>query len=137
MRTITHIIVHCSANKAGSALRMADIDRIHRTQNGWNGCGYHYVIPTDGTIERGRPEQLPGAHCRGHNRHSIGVCYIGGLSPDGHTPADTRTPAQRTALRRLILQLRVRYPTARVVGHCDLDPRKPHCPGFPAAREYG
>ena len=88
MRTITHIIVHCSANKAGSALRMADIDRIHRTQNGWNGCGYHYVIPTDGTIECGRPEQLPGAHCRGHNRHSIGVCYIGGLSPDGHTPAD-------------------------------------------------
>ena len=137
MRTITHIIVHCSANKAGSALRMADIDRIHRTQNGWNGCGYHYVIPTDGTIECGRPEQLPGAHCRGHNRHSIGVCYIGGLSPDGHTPADTRTPDQRTALRRLILQLRVRYPTARVVGHCDLDPRKPHCPGFPAAGEYG
>ena len=137
MRTITHIIVHCSANKAGSALRMADIDRIHRTQNGWNGCGYHYVIPTDGTIECGRPEQLPGAHCRGHNRHSIGVCYIGGLSPDGHAPADTRTPAQSTALRRLILQLRVRYPTARVVGHCDLDPRKPHCPGFPAAEEYG
>ena len=137
MRTITHIIVHCSANKAGSALRMADIDRIHRTQNGWNGCGYHYVIPTDGTIECGRPEQLPGAHCRGHNRHSIGVCYIGGLAPDGHTPADTRTPAQRRALALLIRQLRTRYPTARVVGHCDLDPRKPHCPGFPAAGEYG
>ena len=113
MRTITHIIVHCSANKAGSALRMADIDRIHRTQNGWDSCGYHYVIPTDGTIEPARPEEQPGAHCRGHNRHSIGVCYIGGLR-----------------------QLRTRYPQARVVGHQDMDPRKPHCPGFSVAEEY-
>ena len=136
MRTITHIIVHCSANKAGSALRMADIDRIHRTQNGWNGCGYHYVIPTDGTIEPACPEEQPGAHCRGHNRHSIGVCYIGGLAPDGHTPADTRTPAQRRALALLIRQLRTRYPQARVVGHQDMDPRKPHCPGFSVAEEY-
>ena len=77
MRTITLIIVHCSANKAGSTLRMADIDRYHRSL-GWKGCGYHYVIPTDGTIERGRPEEQIGAHCRNHNRHSIGVAYIGG-----------------------------------------------------------
>ena len=45
MRTVTLIIVHCTANRAGSALRMADIDRYHRFL-GWLGCGYHYVIPT-------------------------------------------------------------------------------------------
>ena len=75
MRTITLIIVHCSANKAGSTIRMADIDRYHRSL-GWRGCGYHYVIPTDGTIERGRPEAQIGAHCKNHNRHSIGVAYV-------------------------------------------------------------
>lgn len=123
------IIVHCSANVAGSALRMKDIDRYHRSL-GWKGCGYHYVVPTDGTIEKGRPEAEVGAHCRNHNRHSIGICYIGGVAADGRTPQDTRTPAQRAALRRLVASLRRRYPQAVVVGHGELDFRKPHCPGF-------
>ena len=133
MRTITLIIVHCSANRAGSALRMADIDSYHRSL-GWIGCGYHYVIPTDGTIEPGRPEEMVGAHCKNHNRHSIGVCYIGGLSKDGK-PADTRTDAQRIALRNLLEQLRRRYPDALIVGHRDLDPQKV-CPCFDVANEY-
>ena len=72
MRTVSLIIVHCSANKAGSALRAEDIDRYHRSL-GWKCCGYHYVIPTDGTIEAGRPEELVGAHCKHHNSHSIGT----------------------------------------------------------------
>ena len=129
MRTITLIIVHCTANKAGSALRMADIDRYPRSL-GWKGCGYHYVIPTDGTIEVGRPEVVVGAHCKHHNRHSIGVAYVGGLAADGQTPCDTRTDAQKRALRSLLEDLHTRYPKALIVGHCDLDPRKPHCPEF-------
>lgn len=133
MRSITLIVVHCSANRAGSALRLADIDRHHRSL-GWKGCGYHYVIPTDGTLEEGRPEAEMGAHCRHHNRHSIGICYIGGLSADG-TPADTRTEAQRATLRRLLASLHRRFPQALIVGHRDLDPLKA-CPCFDAAKEY-
>lgn len=133
MRSITLIIVHCSANRAGSALRLADIDRHHRSL-GWKGCGYHYVIPTDGTLEEGRPEAEMGAHCRHHNRHSIGICYIGGLSADG-TPADTRTEAQRATLRRLLASLHRRFPRALIVGHRDLDPLKA-CPCFDAAKGY-
>lgn len=133
MRSITLIVVHCSANRAGSALRLADIDRHHRSL-GWKGCGYHYVIPTDGTLEAGRPEAEAGAHCRHHNRHSIGICYIGGLSADG-TPADTRTEAQRATLRRLLASLHRRFPQALIVGHRDLDPLKA-CPCFDAAKEY-
>ena len=134
MRTITLIIVHCSANKAGSALRMADIDRYHRSL-GWLGCGYHYVIPTDGTIEAGRPEEMVGAHCQNHNKHSIGVCYIGGLSADG-SPMDTRTEAQRVALLKLLTDLHRRYPKALIVGHRDLNPHKA-CPCFDVVGEYG
>lgn len=133
MRTITLIIVHCSANKADSVLRMADIDRYHRSL-GWKGCGYHYVIPTDGTVETGRDEAEVGAHCKNHNSHSIGVCYIGGLSAEGK-PEDTRTKAQRITLRKLLEALHRKYPRALIVGHRDLDPRKA-CPCFDAVGEY-
>ena len=133
MRTITLIIVHCSANRAGSALRLADIDRYHRSL-GWKGCGYHYVIAADGTVECGRDEAQTGAHCKNHNRHSIGVCYIGGLSADGK-PEDTRTDAQRTTLRKLLESLCRKYPQALIVGHRDLDPQKA-CPCFDAATEF-
>ena len=136
MRKITLIIVHCSANKEGSTLRMADIDRYHRSL-GWKGCGYHYVIPTDGTIEVGRPEEVKGAHCKNHNNHSIGVCYVGGLAADGKTPKDTRTEEQKRALRMLLENLHKRYPKALIVGHCDLDPKKPCCPGFNVINENG
>ena len=133
MRTITLIIIHCSANSATSKLRCTDIDRYHRSL-GWNGCGYHYVIPTDGEIEVGRPEEFVGAHCKGHNRHSIGICYIGGLDAQGK-PADTRTPAQKAAMRALLAELHKSYPRALIVGHHDLNPHK-SCPCFDAATEY-
>lgn len=113
---------------------MADIDRYHRSL-GWKGCGYHYVIPTDGTIEVGRPEAVVGSHCRYHNRHSIGVCYIGGLAADGKTPMDTRTPAQKEALKRLLAELHNRYPKALILGHRDIDPLKA-CPCFSPSKEY-
>lgn len=134
MRTITLIIVHCSANKAGSTLRLADIDRYHRSL-GWAGCGYHYVIPIDGTIEKGRPEEMIGAHCKNHNSHSIGVCYIGGLAADGRTPADTRTDEQKAALKKLLDELHKRYPKALTVGHHDLNLMKA-CPCFDVVKEY-
>ena len=135
MKKIKLIVVHCSANREGSTLVMKDIDRYHRSL-GWNGCGYHYVIPIDGTIEHGRDEHTEGAHCRHHNSHSIGVCYIGGIAADSRTPRDTRTQAQKRALRSLLTDLHERYPDALIVGHCDLDPRKPHCPGFDVRSEY-
>ena len=136
MRTISLIVVHCSANRSGSTFRMADIDRLHRSW-GWVGCGYHYVIPTDGTIEAGRPEAKKGAHSAPrYNPHSIGVCYIGGLAADGVTPQDTRTEAQKRSLRKLLEELHARYPKALILGHRDLSLEKPHCPGFNVVNEY-
>lgn len=78
MRTINQIIIHCSATPEGRDYTAADIDRWHR-QRGFHGIGYHYVIRLDGTIEHGRPVEQIGAHCKGHNATTIGVCYIGGL----------------------------------------------------------
>ena len=113
----------------------AQIDTWHRQRGFHLGIGYHYVIRRDGTIEYGRPEWLTGAHCVNHNAHSIGVCYEGGLDIRGR-PADTRTEAQKVAMRRLLEELHGRYPKALIVGHHDLNPQKP-CPCIPdVAHEY-
>ena len=134
MRTITLIVIHCSAVKPDQLSSAAQIDSWHRERGFHLGIGYHYVIRRDGTIESGRPEWLTGAHCKNHNAHSIGICYEGGLDIRGQ-PADTRTPEQKAALRRLLDDLHQRYPRALVVGHHDLNPQKA-CPCFDAAKEY-
>jgi len=134
MRTITLIIIHCSAVRPGQRSSADDIDRWHRAR-GWKGIGYHFVVRRDGTVEPGRPVSQVGSHCKGHNRHSIGICYEGGLNAHGQ-PADTRTPEQRRAMLQLIGQLRQQFPRAIVVGHHTLNPMK-SCPCFDAVREYG
>lgn len=88
----------------------------------------------DGRVHPGRPLSLEGAHCFGHNRHSIGICYEGGLDGKG-LPADTRTPAQKAALTQLLQELGRHFPAALTVGHRDLNPQKA-CPSFDAAKEY-
>lgn len=132
MRPITLIIIHCSATQEGKDFTVEDIDRWHKAK-GWKCIGYHYVIHRDGTIHKGRPEEQIGAHCVNHNKHSIGVCYIGGLSQDGQ-PKDTRTPEQRAAIRALLVKLKQSYPRALIMGHNVFASKA--CPCFDAAKEY-
>lgn len=132
-RRITEIIVHCSATAEGRNFTAEDITRWHKAQ-GWVTIGYHYVVHLDGSVHAGRSMDLAGAHCYGHNKESIGVCYIGGLAADGRTPKDTRTPEQRAALRKLLADLRAQYPKARIYGHRDFAAKA--CPCFDAKAEY-
>lgn len=134
MRTITLLIIHCSAVRPDQQSSAADIDRWHR-ERGWKKIGYHYVVRRDGTIEQGRPEEEVGAHCKNHNKHSIGICYEGGLDGQGK-PADTRTPAQKHTLLALLHSLRADYPEAEILGHRDLPHVKKACPCFDAKSEY-
>ena len=136
MRTITLIVVHCSAVKPDQLSSAAQIDTWHRNDRHYKfGIGYHYVIRRNGDIEPGRPEYMIGAHCQNHNKYSIGVCYEGGLNARGQ-PADTRTLEQKAAMRRLLEELHERYPRAVIVGHHDLNPMK-DCPCIEnVAREY-
>lgn len=134
MRKITEIIVHCSATREGQEVSVATIDKWHR-QRGFNGIGYHYVIALDGTINTGRSEDLVGAHCYGHNRNSIGVCYIGGVKKDGKTPKDTRTQKQKEALLSLLKTLKEEFPGATIHGHNEYANKA--CPCFDVQKEYG
>lgn len=128
-RDIRKIILHCSATPKGKPFTVDDVRRWHKVGNGWSDIGYHYVIHLDGSIHPGRPEDIPGAHCAGHNADSIGICYIGGLSADGKRPEDTRTPEQRVAMETLTAELQRRYPGATLHGHNEFNPRKA-CPSF-------
>lgn len=132
-RLITELIVHCSATPAGRDVTASDIRHWHREERGFADIGYHFVVRLDGRVECGRPLAVAGAHCRGHNSRSVGVCYVGGISSDGR-PADTRTPAQRQALLGLLMALRCRFPCASIHGHRDFAPKA--CPCFDATAEY-
>ena len=145
-RTITEIIVHCSATPEGKNYTVDDIRRWHTTPvakggRGWSDIGYHYVIHLDGSVHVGRDVDIAGAHATDHNAHSIGVCYVGGCSADGKTPKDTRNESQKNALLNLLMELKRIYPSAIILSHRDCRMRngkQPNkaCPSFDASREY-
>lgn len=127
MNKIDSIVIHCSATKSGKDFKAKDIDRMHR-QRGFNRIGYHYIIDLDGTVEDGRPLTMSGAHCntkgfsgQSYNNHSVGICYIGGLDENGK-PADTRTYAQKQALKKLVAEICKKYQIIEVLGHRDTSP---------------
>ena len=132
MRTISEIIVHCTATRSGRAVDVDDVRRWH-LQRGFFDIAYHFLILLDGTVQKGRPIETAGAHCQGHNTHSIGVCYVGGLDSDG-CPADTRTPEQKRALVKLLSSLKRQFPDAEIHSHRDFAAKA--CPCFDATKEY-
>lgn len=138
IRAVDYLIIHCADTSEDQNFSVLDIDRWHK-ERGWAGVGYHFVIRRDGVIEKGRPETIPGAHARGVNHLSLGICLIGGKDANGD-PSDDFTQAQWDALRSLVDELLVRYPrlrddsgNARVIGHRDLPGVSKTCPSFEVA----
>jgi len=140
-RRIDYIIVHCTATREGQDMTVEDIRRQHKKQ-GWSDIGYQYVIYRDGSLHLGRNVDIAGAHAEGYNAHSIGVVYVGGLENDPKKEykelkaKDTRTDAQKAALLSLLMDLRKLYPTAKIIGHRDVDRKGKACPSFDAKTEY-
>lgn len=133
MREINEIIIHCSATRTGEDYSAKDIDAWHRAR-GFDCIGYHYVVRLDGSLQVGRPMNVVGAHCKGHNANSIGICYIGGIDKDGKY-ADTRTAEQRGTMAVLISFLVRSFSTIRTIhGHRDYAAKA--CPCFDAHKEY-
>ena len=133
MREINKIIIHCSATREGENFEVAEIRKWHLAR-GFNDIGYHFYIDLYGEIHKGRDISKIGAHCKGHNRNSIGICYCGGVEADGKTPKDTRTSEQRKALVAVIRTLKAMYPEATVYSHNEFANKA--CPSFNATKEY-
>ena len=129
MRDINSIVIHCSATPEGREVTAEEIDRWHK-ERGWSGIGYHYVILLDGTVEVGRPIKKAGAHARGHNAASIGICYIGGMNSSYTKPKDTRTKEQKASMVRLVFELKSRYNlnNEQIIGHNEISSKA--CPSF-------
>lgn len=131
-KDVQYIVIHYSATPVERDFSADDIDAMHK-RRGWRGIGYHFYIRKDGTVENGRPLRERGAHIKGHNHHSIGICYEGGVyASDVNTGRDTRTQAQRDAMIRLIRDMLKRYPGAQVIGHKNMPGAATQCPGFDA-----
>ncbi|HBO3276633.1 TPA: N-acetylmuramoyl-L-alanine amidase [Pseudomonas aeruginosa] len=127
-RSITkYLVVHCAATKPSMDIGLREIRQWHR-QRGWLDIGYHFVIRRDGTVELGRPVNTIGAHVADHNYESVGVCLVGGIDATG-APENNFTDAQFKSLRELLDKLKVDYPSAKIVGHRNLD-RNKACPSF-------
>ena len=138
-RRIDEIIVHCTATPEGQPRTVEQIRQQHKAQ-GWSDIGYHILVTLDGQAHLGRDMDISGAHAEGHNSHSIGVCYVGGVE---NRPGvaykdlkakDTRTEAQKATLMALLMDLRKLYPKARIIGHRDVSSKA--CPSFEAKEEY-
>lgn len=128
MRDINSIIIHCSATPPSLDIGADEIRTWHKAK-GWNDIGYHFVIRRDGTLEPGRPVALAGAHARGHNKDSIGICYIGGIDEQGRAD-DNITEPQLDALGQLLITLGHTYPDVdEIKGHRDTGANKA-CPSF-------
>lgn len=134
LKEVKYLVVHCTATPLSQRVSVEDIDRWHKAK-GWSGIGYHWYVDRDGHIFPGRSEREAGAHVRGYNRCSIGICYEGGLDEQGNS-ADTRTPAQKAALLFIIKDLKQSYPNAIVLGHRDFPGVHKDCPCFDAKTEY-
>ena len=141
MRPIKKVIVHCAATRpewmTGKHIadKVAEIRRWHVDGNGWRDIGYHWVIDRDGSVAPGRPEAQSGAHTRGQNKDSIGVCLLGGHGAQATDQfSDHFTPEQDAALRHLLADMESRFPGVRVHGHNEYSAKG--CPGFNAPRWY-
>ena len=134
MRKIDKIIIHCSATPKHKDFSAEKIRDWHVKGNGWDDIGYHYVVRLDGSLEYGRPVQVPGAHCRGENKSSIGICYIGGMDEKMKEWEDTRTEAQKDTVLQLLKVLKKLHPEAKVYGHRDFSSKA--CPSYDAKTEH-
>lgn len=133
-RKIDKIFIHCSATPEGRDISTSTIRSWHVKGNGWSDIGYHFVIELDGSVHNGRPLHRSGAHTKGHNATSIGICYVGGIDKNKKAK-DTRNKAQRAAMEKLIGALKDDYPEASIHGHNEFSAKA--CPSFDVKKEFG
>jgi N-acetylmuramoyl-L-alanine amidase len=123
-----YIIIHCSATPPSMDIGATEIRQWHKAR-GWRDIGYHHVIRRNGKLEIGRPTMAVGAHAKGFNQSSVGICMVGGVTPEGD-PESNFTRAQWATLEKLVYHCKNMYREAVVLGHRDLPNVTKECPSF-------
>ncbi len=119
-RDIKYIVVHCSDTPNNEKIGAKEIHKMHLSF-GWDGIGYHKVINRNGIIENGRPEYWVGAHVKGKNDLSLGVCLIG---------RNKFTKNQYESLEQILIYWKSVYDNVKIVGHRDIVKTDKTCPNF-------
>lgn len=117
-KNIKFIVVHCS--DTNDNLKALDIHKLH-LNFGWEGVGYHKIIENDGKIVNGRPEFWKGAHVRGYNDQSLGVCLIG---------KNKFSKAQFISLEKILKDWKKKYKNTKIIGHYEISDSNKTCPNF-------
>lgn len=128
LTSVDHLVIHCSATTINQDIGKEEIDKWHRKRKMF-GIGYHYVIRRSGVLEEGRDHSLVGAHTRGHNNTSLGICMVGGVDEKGK-PEENFESAQYETLRSLLKYLKDQHPEADILGHRDFPSVRKACPCF-------
>lgn len=126
-REIYEIIIHCSATRASMDIGVDEIRPWHKAR-GFSDIGYHRVVRRDGVKEDGRDLNIVGAHVRGRNTNSIGICLVGGVKEDGVSPEDNFTDAQWDSLRSMLKMYKALIPDVKIHGHNEFANKA--CPCF-------
>lgn len=130
MRKIDFIILHCTATPQNT--KIESIKKYWREVMKWRQVGYHYIIEANGNVVKLAGEEEITNGVAGYNSQSIHVSYIGGVDAKGK-PLDNRTPEQLSAMTRLLMGFRVRYPNVKFRGHNNFTDKKA-CPSFDAVK---
>lgn len=142
MAKLQYLVIHCTATPEGREVSAADIRRWHTSPapagRGWKQVGYTDLFHLDGRVERlvannedanVDPWEITNG-AAGYNSVSRHVVYAGGCDA-GMKPKDTRTAAQKEALRKYVLDFHARHPAVKIVGHNQLAAKA--CPSFDVA----
>lgn len=133
-RKINQIIFHCTATPWGQDCGAKRVDEMHIQRFGkFSGCGYHFVINVDGSVEIGRWSDYPGAHAKGYNSNTIGVAYAGGVDKFGRAMVQGLNEAQYRTAKTLARALLKGYEldVKDFVGHNELPHVNKGCPCTP------
>ena len=135
MRTILKLVIHCSATPDAMDVGFTEINEWH-LDHGWAGlsgvgCGYHYLIRRSGVVEVGRMAAEKGAHVKGQNHDSIGICLVG---------THEFSMTQFDSLKRVLDGLMQEFPEATVHEHNEFPSAKAQgksCPNFQVKKTLG
>lgn len=134
-------MLHCTATPEGREVSSDAIRRLHTSPppkgRGWKQVGYTDMIHLDGRVERlvdnnedanVDPWEITNG-AKGYNGISRHVVYVGGVDAnDVRKARDTRTAAQKEAMKRYVLDFHKRFPKVKIIGHNEV--AKKACPSF-------
>lgn len=134
-REITEVVVHWTEHYNNQDVGSEEIQDL--LSRAGDSLPYHYLIRKDGSLQRGRPnELLGGALNNNHELYAIQIAFVGGINAPVGTKdykkflsEQSLTPDQIATFQQFCSTAYLAYPGIQILGHNDID-RTQRDPGF-------